>query len=91
MLLCRQFIVNFLWKLLLAAVGQVGPDELFLGEAEHTKTAARQGVVKLVSGIGYNFLSLKDPTQEECVSLCCLFVHLSLIRLILGRWMSNQR
>ena len=45
----RQLVVNFLWKPLSAVVGQVGPDELLLGEAEDTKPAAFQGVLNHVS------------------------------------------
>ena len=59
--LWRQLVVNFLRQLLSAVVGEVGPDELLLGEAEDTEPAAFQGVVDHVARVGHYFLSLEDP------------------------------
>ena len=61
MFLWRQLVVNFLRQLLSAVVGEVGPDELLLGEAEDTEPTAFQGVVDHVSRVGHYFLSLEDP------------------------------
>ena len=61
----RQIVVNFLWQLLSAVVGEVGPDELFLGEAEDTKPPAFQGVVNHIPRINHKFLSLKDPAKRR--------------------------
>ena len=91
LLLWRQLVVNFLWKLLSAVVGQVGPDDLFLGEAEDTKPTAFQGVVYNVSRVSQYFLSFKDSAKRMCTHIQYPYFHLSLIRPILGRWMSNQR
>ena len=66
----RQLVVNFLRQLLSAVVGQVGPDELFLGEAEDTKPTAFQGVVNNVSRVGHYFLSLEDPARI----IVCLYL-----------------
>ena len=65
--LWRQLVVNFLRQLLSAVVGEVGPDELLLGEAEDTEPTAFQGVVDHVSGVGHYFLSLEDPAGRVCI------------------------
>ena len=64
MLLWNQLVINFLRKPLSAVVGQVGPDELLLGEAEDTKTTALQCVVNYVARVRHDFRSLKDPARR---------------------------
>ena len=71
--LWRQLVVNFLRQLLSAVVGEVGPDELLLGEAEDTEPAAFQGVVDHVSRVGHYFLSLEDPAR---IFVCLYLVSL---------------
>ena len=61
----RQLVVNFLWKPLSAVVGQVGPDELLLGEAEDAKPAAFQALLNHVSRVRHYFLTLKDPAKID--------------------------
>ena len=69
LLLWSQLVVNFLWKPLSAVVGQVGPDELLLGEAEDTKTTTLQCVVNYVARVRHDFRSLEDPARGMCRTL----------------------
>ena len=91
LLLWSQLVINFLRKPLSAVVGQVWPDELLLGEAEDTKTTALQCVVNYVARVRHDFRSLKDPARRMWSYIWYPCIHLSLMRPILGRWMSNQR
>ena len=70
LLLWSQLVVNFLWKPLSAVVGEVGPYELLLGEAEDTKTAALQSVVNYVARVRHHFCSLEDPVRRMFSHIC---------------------
>lgn len=53
------------WKLTVATVHKVGPNDHFLRETEHPQSAALERRVENVSRVGHHVFSLEDPQSDQ--------------------------